>query len=261
MPISSRSTLRRLTVAVALVLSAAISSCDSPARSATGPEQPREATIQDTDLRVVNGTVVGIADGDTITVLTPDLEEVKVRLANVDAPERGQPWGNRSKQVLSSLVSGREVRVRQTDVDRWGRIVGHVSVETQDVNREMVAQGAAWAFRRYLSDPSLIEVEAFAKRDRLGLWAMPEAETVPPWEWRQGVRGASAPDPALVRQQALPSAGVSGAVALSCGSKTRCSQMASCAEAEFYLRQCRLTTIDGNRDGEPCEQLCGTASR
>lgn len=253
--------LRRLTVAVALVLSAAISSCDSPARSATGPEQPREATVQVTDLSVVNGTVVSIADGDTITVLTPDLEEVKVRLANVDAPERGQPWSNRSKQILSEMVSGREVRVRQTDIDRWGRIVGHVSVGTRDVNREMVARGAAWAFRRYLTDPALIELEAVAKRDRQGLWAMSEAETVPPWDWRQGVRVGSAPDSEPVRQQELSSAGLSGATAHSCGSKTRCSQMSSCAEAEFYLRQCQLTTIDGNRDGEPCEQLCGTASR
>lgn len=211
-----------------------------------------------------SGKVVGVADGDTITVLVDGNREAKIRFAEIDAPEKGQPWGGRSKQTLSDLVFGRDVRVQQMDVDRWGRIVGRVFVDNRDVNREMVAVGAAWVFRRYLTDTSLIEVEARAKRERVGLWSMPEAQTVAPWDWRRGERTGveKRPDQA-VQPQGLLSSPSSRADpgSFSCSSKTRCAQMTSCAEARFYLTQCRLESLDGNRDGEPCEQLCATGGR
>ena len=258
LPISSRSGRIFRNVAIALILSVATSSCDTPAQGGTPSEQSGRAISQDAEGAMLHGRVVRIADGDTITVLTDDREEVRIRLAEVDAPERGQPWGNRSRQVLSGLVFGRDVRVRQTDVDRWGRVVGQVSVGGRDVNREMVARGAAWAYRQYLTDPSLIELEARARHDRLGLWSMPDTETVPPWDWRQGARVASPASEQAPQTVQLDRSLTGG---FSCGTKTRCSQMASCAEAEHYFLQCGLTTIDGNRDGQPCEQLCGTASR
>lgn len=261
LPIFSRSARLFRNLLIAVVLTAGTSSCDTPAQGATGSEQFGPVIGEDAEDGLLRGRVVSIADGDSITILTDDREEAKIRLADVDAPERGQPWGSRSKQVLSGMVFGREVHVRQTDVDRWGRVVGHVSVGGLDVNREMVALGAAWAYKRYLSDPSLIEVEARAKHNRLGLWAMSEAETVPPWDWRQGARIASPSSLQSMSPQALQRDGSSIPGAFICGTKTRCSQMLSCAEAEFYLQQCRLSTIDGNRDGKPCEQLCSTISR
>lgn len=252
-----------LVVGCLLVL---IASCDRATIAAS--VQAREATGAPVAPRATSfgGRVVGIADGDTMTVLVEGDREVKVRFAEIDAPEKGQPWGNRSKQALSDLVFGREVSVQQTDVDRWGRIVGRVFVDDRDVNREMVAIGGAWVFRRYLTDTSLIEVEARAKRERIGLWSIPEAQTVAPWDWRRGERGGGTPQADLTVQpqpQGLLSSPSSAADvgSFSCSSKTRCAEMTSCAEAQFYLTQCRLESIDGNRDGEPCEQLCGTSVR
>jgi endonuclease YncB( thermonuclease family) len=95
------------------------------------------------------GRVVGIADGDTLTVLTAEWDEVRVRLAEIDAPEAGQPFGARAKQVLSSLAFGRTARVSVVDTDRYGRTVVRLYVGTLDVNAEMVRQGAAWVYVRY----------------------------------------------------------------------------------------------------------------
>lgn len=249
--------------AVICAIALLLSSCERAAIGAPIHAQEVSETAGQAAVISFSGKVVGVTDGDTIAVLV-DNREAKIRFAEIDAPEKGQPWGGRSKQTLSDLVFGRDVRVQQMDVDRWGRIVGRVFVDNRDVNREMVAVGAAWVFRRYLTDTSLIEVEARAKRERVGLWSMPEAQTVAPWDWRRGERtgGAQQPDLAVQPQGLLssPSSRASPG-SFSCSSKTRCAQMTSCAEARFYLTQCRLESIDGNRDGEPCEQLCATGGR
>lgn len=89
--------------------------------------------------------VVGVTDGDTLTVLDEGNQQHTIRLAEIDAPERGQPWGARAKQTLSSLVFGKAVSLQQTDTDRYDRIVARVFADGEDVNRAMVGQGAAWA--------------------------------------------------------------------------------------------------------------------
>jgi len=238
--------------------------CDRAATAGSPVESQLRAAIA-ADI-VFSARVVGVTDGDTVKVLDEQKRQHTVRLAEIDAPERGQPWGDRSKQALSALVFGKRILVQQTDTDRYGRVVGRLLSGGRDVNRAMVEEGAAWAFRRYLIDTSLIEVEARAKRERMGLWSMPEAQTVAPWDWRRGERvgGAQQADPTFQPQRQGLLNSPSSAVdvgSFSCSSKTRCAEMTSCAEAQFYLTQCRLESIDGNRDGEPCEQLCGTSSR
>lgn len=94
------------------------------------------------------GKVVGVSDGDTVTVLMSG-RPVKVRLAEIDAPEKRQPFGERSKQSLSDLVYGKQVKVNQQDLDRYGRIVGRVYVESIDVNVEQIKRGMAWIYRQY----------------------------------------------------------------------------------------------------------------
>ena len=138
----------------------------------------------------ITGRVVGIADGDTLTILDADHRQTKVRLAEIDAPESHQPYGTRAKQVLSELVFGRDVRVVVVDIDRYGRTVGRIYAGALDVSAEMVRQGAAWVFIRYNHDPSLAALEQAAQAARRGLWALPEAERVPPWEWRANARAA-----------------------------------------------------------------------
>lgn len=213
----------------------------------------------------VVGRIVGLADGDTLTVLTPSQEQLRVRLSDIDAPESGQPYGTRARQVLGGLVARRAVRVVAQDTDRYGRTVGRVYVGSVDVSAEMVRRGAAWVFRRYSQDPQLLALEAEAQAARRGLWALPETERVPPWEWRASGREAATPAPReqvpaprptrpapFASSLSAPSAGGG----FSCGGKQYCREMTSCAEARYYLSQCGLSRLDRDRDGVPCETLC-----
>ncbi len=136
----------------------------------------------------IAGRVVGVADGDTLTVLTDHKRQVRMRLAGLDTPERRQPYGTRARQVRSALAFGRSAEVKVEDTDRHGRSVGRVRVGGRDVNAEMVRRGAAWVYVRYNRDPALVALEAKARVARRGLWALPEAERVPPWEWRAARR-------------------------------------------------------------------------
>ncbi len=140
----------------------------------------------------LNGRVVGISDGDTFTLLTSDKQQVKVRLAEIDAPESGQPYGNKSKQYLSGLVFGNDVRVAVQTTDRYGRTVGTPYVGELDVCEEMVRVGAAWVYRQYVVDESLFDVENDARAARRGIWGLPESEQVEPWNWRRGLNRTGA---------------------------------------------------------------------
>lgn len=140
------------------------------------------------------GKVVAISDGDTFTLLTSDKQQIKVRLAEIDTPERAQPYGTRARQALSDLIFSKAVRVIEADTDRYGRLVGHVYVDDIHVNRRMVQGGMAWVYRQYLEDKTLLEDEQKARKDKKGLWGLPNTEQVPPWEWRRGVKTNRKPD-------------------------------------------------------------------
>ena len=94
----------------------------------------------------IHGKVVAVADGDTITILTSAKEQVKIRLHGIDAPERGQDFGTKSKQALSDLVFGKQVRIETEGKDRYGRVIGTVFVDGVDVNLAMVDMGLAWHY-------------------------------------------------------------------------------------------------------------------
>lgn len=206
------------------------------------------------------GRVVAISDGDTLTLLVPDgasFKQVKVRLGEIDTPESRQPYGNRARQALSDLAFNQQARVVVQDTDKYGRTVGRVYVGGVDVNAEMIRQGAAWAYRQYLKDQSLLKLEADAKAAKRGLWALPEAANCPPWDWRRGnCATASAP---AARAPVAPTAAPTSAATSSgftCAGKRYCREMTSCEEAKFYLTQCGVSSLDGNHDGVPCAKLC-----
>lgn len=135
------------------------------------------------------GKVVGVSDGDTITVLHDGHPE-RIRLHGIDAPEKGQAFSARARQFAASLALGREVVVRVTDRDRYGRTVAEVILpDGRSLNRELVRAGYAWWFRRYSADGSLGTLESEARRRRAGLWADPQPQ--PPWEWRDARRAAA----------------------------------------------------------------------
>jgi len=208
----------------------------------------------------LTGKVVGISDGDTLTLLVPEgasFKQFKVRLGEIDTPESRQPYGNRAKQALSDLAYNQQAHVVVQDTDRYDRTVGRVFVGGVDVNAEMVKQGAAWVYRQYLKDQSLLTLEQQAKAAKRGLWGLPETERCPPWDWRKGscptasaVPASSPASPAVSAPKAAASGG------FSCSGKRYCREMTSCEEAKFYLNTCGVRSLDGNHDGVPCETLC-----
>jgi micrococcal nuclease len=140
---------------------------------------------------LLTGQVVGVHDGDTITLLTADKENIKVRLSQIDAPESKQPFGAASKKMLSDLVFDKKVAVRQEDRDRYGRTVGTIFLDGTDINREMVRQGGAWVYEQYAKDPLLYEFQKEAQMLGKGLWALPTQDQIQPWEWRKQKRASS----------------------------------------------------------------------
>lgn len=144
------------------------------------------------------GRVVGVADGDTVTVLDEQRQQHKIRLTGIDAPEKGQAFGHRSKESLSDAVFGKTVAIEWNKLDRYGRIVGKIVVDARDVNLSQVEAGLAWWYQKYSAEQSVADQQLYAqaeeraKRERLGLWK--EAEPVAPWDWRK-LRKASMPMP------------------------------------------------------------------
>jgi len=206
------------------------------------------------DSAQISGRVVRIADGDTLTVLVSGHQPVRIRLADIDAPERNQPYGRKAKQALSDLVFARDVRAMVTDHDRYGRLVARIYQGGLYVNAEMVRRGAAWAYLQYLRDPQMSVLERQARAAGRGLWGLQPDQITPPWEWRareRGGRGGFA-----TSGPPLPSARGAAPGGYACGSKHYCREMASCAEARFYLSRCGEAQLDGNGDGVPCNRLC-----
>lgn len=147
---------------------------------------------------VLTGFVVSVTDGDTITVLDSNRQQHKVRLSGIDAPERIQAFGDKSKTNLSRLVFNKDVRVEWKKTDRYGQIVGKVWTQpgdcptcplTLDAGLAQVTQGLAWWYRDYAreqteEDRGRYESAEFeAKIRRVGLWA--DANPTPPWAFRR----------------------------------------------------------------------------
>ena len=139
--------------------------------------------------------VVGVADGDTITVRCgePGLyEQRSIRLSAIDAPEKAQAFGQRSKQALSDLCFQQQATIRTVNTDRYGRTVADVACRSKDAGTEQVRSGMAWVYRQYAQGySSLLPIEEDAKRERRGLWA--DANPVPPWDWRRAAKASRVP--------------------------------------------------------------------
>jgi endonuclease YncB( thermonuclease family) len=136
---------------------------------------------------VFDGPVTWVTDGDSLYVRVRG-RDMEVRLADVDAPERDQPYGWSSKLKLLDLVRNRHLVLAPRDVDRYGRVVARVWAGEMDVNRELVKQGAAWFYPEYAEDESLYNEEQRARDRKLGLWALPAEQRIEPSEWRRRKR-------------------------------------------------------------------------
>lgn len=135
------------------------------------------------------GKVINVADGDTITVLDDTHTQHKIRLAGIDAPEKGQAFGKASKGRLTDQVAGQSVAVEWAKVDKYGRKVGKVLLAGLDCNLEQVKRGLAWHYKQYEREQSSTDrlsyaaAEIEARGAKLGLWM--DADPMPPWEFRR----------------------------------------------------------------------------
>lgn len=138
---------------------------------------------------ILFGRVVGVSDGDTVTVLDDSNTQWKIRLMGIDAPEKKQAFGNKSKESLSDLVFNRQVEVEYSKKDRYGRTVGKIMVDGIDANLEQIKVGLAWHYKQYQNEQSVQDQAAYAQAEEQaraetrGLWG--DAEPTPPWDLRK----------------------------------------------------------------------------
>lgn len=195
--------------------------------------------------------IASVIDGDTI-----EIHATRIRLDGIDAPEsaqlcrdgRDKVWrcGQRAAMALSERIDGRPVRCRQTGTDRYGRVVANCSVAGEGLNRWMVGQGWAVAYRHY--SLAHVAAEDGARLAARGLW---QGRFEMPWDWRAAQRGtlpAAAPLPLLLQLAGQTQ---------SCNPRKTCSAIGSCEEAHWYLQNCGWgSKLDRDGDGVPCESIC-----
>lgn len=141
----------------------------------------------------ISGRVVGISDGDTLTLLDASNAQYKIRLNAVDAPEAGQPFGQASKRALSDICYNTTAQVKYVNTDRYGRTVGDVMCDGISANEGMIVRGLAWVYDKYAKNYEyLYSMQDAAKADRVGLWS--ESNTIAPWDWRAGKRAPESDD-------------------------------------------------------------------
>jgi endonuclease YncB( thermonuclease family) len=139
------------------------------------------------------GTVIGVSDGDTLTLLDANKSRHRIRLDGIDAPERSQPYGQRARQSLASLAHGRTAQAHCPKTDRYGRAVCRVTVDGVDVGLEQIRRGLAWHYVRYANEQSSAERFAYEQAERAartsatGLWSF--RDPTPPWDYRRAQRG------------------------------------------------------------------------
>ncbi|MCP4746486.1 MAG: thermonuclease family protein [Desulfobacteraceae bacterium] len=133
-----------------------------------------------------SGQVVGISDGDTITVLKDNKTQVKIRLYGVDTPEKKQAFGKKAKQFTAELAFRQRAEIKTVNKDHYGRTVAWLIINGKNLNAELIKAGLAWHYTQYSNDKNLADLEKKARQNKTGLWSDPDA--VAPWEFRKAKR-------------------------------------------------------------------------
>ena len=205
----------------------------------------------------LTGTVSRVIDGDTLWLKTEGDGEapVVVRLEGIDAPESCQPGGAESTAALTSLALGRNVVVRVAARDEHGRSVGKVFDGGKDLGDRMVRDGQAWSSRYQYDRGPYVAEERMALALKRGLHGAGGAIQPRDFRKQHGPCEGAGAKPVAAVPAATPAAGVSFvAKGASCDGRLYCSQMTSCTEASWFLKNCPGVKMDGDRDGVPCEQ-------
>ncbi len=197
--------------------------------------------------------VIVVIDGDTLVVLHNNAK-VKVRLANIDAPEKDQAFGMDARQAMISMVLRKQVHIDTMAVDKYGRTVALVSLGELNVNEEMVKHGMAWEYSHFKPGRVYMALQSEAQQAHRGLWS--QRNPIAPWVWRRTHPSTKSNFPKKENKRETSHARVGVFNDSTCGSKTHCSQMNSCEEAYFYFTQCGVTSLDKTKNGVPCKKLC-----
>lgn len=140
----------------------------------------------------LTGRVIRVVDGDTVVVLDAAKQQFKIRMQGIDAPESGQAFGKVSRQMLADMIAGHTVQVRSNASDLYGRMLGVIMLNGNDINLQMVVKGGAWHYKRYERDQRptdrllYSQAEISARSTRAGLWR--DASPTPPWDFRKTAR-------------------------------------------------------------------------
>ena len=166
-----------------IILLIALAGCEPQIDTST--EQPLQNAAPVTALPVAGfeAKVIGIIDGDTIDVLLENKTTIRLRFNAIDAPERGQPFGNNAKQFVSDQIFGKQIRIVDHGVDRYDRMIADLYLDDTQINLALVAYGLAWHYTKYSSDETLAAAQRTAAANKLGLWSDPRY--VAPWDWRK----------------------------------------------------------------------------
>jgi endonuclease YncB( thermonuclease family) len=170
-------------VAAVALLCFGLAAAGKPSAPQFDPAHPPRAG----DEGVFYGPLVRVKDGDSLVVKIQGVQ-MDFRLAQIDAPELGQPYGRNAKQELMSLAAGRQLVLMPIDTDRYGRTVAHVWNGNAHLNTELVKRGAAWFYSEFARGKQLYDVEQEARDAKRGLWALPLKDRVEPWVWRDRQR-------------------------------------------------------------------------
>jgi micrococcal nuclease len=129
--------------------------------------------------------VVGIKDGDTVVVLDSINNQTTLRLAEVDCPEKNQPFGTKAKQFISDQIYLKTIKYVVTDTDRYGRNIAKIYYDTDNkyLTAEIIKAGLGWHYKRYSTSKELASFEDNAKKNKIGLWI--DNNPIAPWEWRK----------------------------------------------------------------------------
>jgi endonuclease YncB( thermonuclease family) len=215
---------------------------------------------------VLEGRIDKVTDGDSVWLTPSAGPPVELRLLGIDAPEGCQAGGPEARQALEALALRRDARVQTEGRDTHGRTLGTLFVDGVNLNQRLVEEGHAWSARYKWDQGPYVKQERMARALSRGVFASPGA--VMPRDFRrdhgpcqageQPVRVAPAPAPPAPTTAPLPPAPIAPATPWRCDGRTHCSQMTSCDEARFFLKNCPGVKMDGDGNGVPCEkQFCG----
>lgn len=139
---------------------------------------------------IIQGKVIKVADGDTFTLLTDNNEQVKVRLAEIDAPEKGQDYGTKATNFVKELIAGKKVKVDVTGTDRYKRTLGVVWVGNTNLNEELVKQGLAWRWK-FSKSKHYLQLQEQAQTKKINIWSM--KNPIDPYDFRKQKKNKSNP--------------------------------------------------------------------